>query len=277
MVTEYPGHATKLAEQAGAQGYQNCIAVGGDGTVHEAVNGLAPLSEGSRPHLGIISSGRGGDFARLLQEQYAPPQGLGWLLSSQTVSIDLGLTRLGEENGKTQQRYFLNIADVGLAGEVVRRTHRSAKRWGTLDYLVATFGAAWDFKPLKVTLWGWEGEDGSRGKDVELMLLVVANGRYFGGGMCIAPDADIRDGSFNLLLAEKLSYTGLLGQLPKLYLKRRFSHPRIHYSTGKKIIVAARQGLLPVDMDGEFLQARRVEFEIIPGALKVLVPGCPSP
>jgi YegS/Rv2252/BmrU family lipid kinase len=267
FVTEGPGHAAVLAARAAEAGCARVISVGGDGTLHEVVNGLAPLPEQQRPEVGMLSSGTGGDFARTLKEMFPFPAGFVWLRNPASWRIDLGRAKLENAAGVQSLHYFVNIADVGISGEVTRRVNASRKTLGSLEYLRSTLAATWTFRAPRVRV---------DGEELDLLLLVVANGRYFGGGMCIAPDARLDDQAFQVMVAEKIPYLTLLRELPKIYLKKRFAHPKIRYLRGAGISVESSADL-PIGMDGEYFAARRARFEIVPKALTVLVPFFSNP
>jgi YegS/Rv2252/BmrU family lipid kinase len=260
----------ELAREAAQAGYRNCISVGGDGTLHEVVNGIAEVPEGERPGVGVISMGTGGDFVRSLRERHSVPGDLEWLKRARKVSVDMGLARLEGAGHGIRKKYFINVADVGLSGEVVRRVNRSSKFLGPLEYVRSALVSAWQYRAPRVKITGFDSGRESGPREVDLLLFVAANGRYFGGGMCIAPDARFDDGNFQFLLVEKLSYLSFLAQFPKIYRSRRMNHPRLHYGAGRRVVIEAVRGRLPVDLDGEDFQADKVSFDLQAGAIEVL-------
>ncbi len=267
--TQAPGHAIQLVKDAASEGLEQIFAVGGDGTLHEVVNGLALLPKQRRPAVGVISSGTGGDFARTLREKYRFPKNLDWLKAPAMVDIDMGRVDLTDAQGLNLEKFFINIAGVGISGEVVKRVNASGKHLGSLEYLRATLAAGLQYRPPSVELVGgpW-----GKGKQLKLLLAVVANGRYFGGGMCIAPEAAPDDQRLELLVVEEMSYLSLLREIPKIYLKKKIRHPQVQYAQSEALSIRVIEGILPVDLDGEFLYARRVDFEVVPKALSFLVP-----
>lgn len=275
LITEAPGHAALLAREAAARGYSRIFSVGGDGTLNEVVNGLMALPKAARPAVGILPTGTGRDFFRRLSELYPYPKDFSWLLHPLERSIDVGLAHLGHAD-RVMLRYYMNIADVGISGEVVRRVSTSKRRLGALEYPRSTLLAAWSYRSPRVKVRIFEGKELRLERDISLLLAVAANSRYFGGGMCIAPEAELDDGLFSFVVAEQLGYFSLLKHLPDVYLKRRIRHPQIEYATGTRMEVLAQKGDLPIGIDGEFLQAPRVAFEILPGELRLLVPGPPK-
>ncbi len=233
------------------------------------------LPREQRPAVGLLSTGTGGDFFRYLKELHPYPQGFSWLLQPAVRPCDVGKASIGRVGAETS-RYFMNIADAGISGEVVRRVGTSRRLLGALEYLRATIQAAARFKPPRVQarLWLRDGETWEAPMD--LLLAVAANSRYFGGGMCIAPDAKLDDGEFFFLVAEKVSYLTLVRQLPRIYSKRPILHPKVRYFSGTKMELEAASGSIPIGLDGEFLEGPRVAFEILPQSLDILVPS-PQP
>lgn len=271
--TVYAGHATDLARRAAEDGYQKCISIGGDGTLNEVINGVVQVPTHKRPAIGLISTGTGGDFIRSIKEKHPIPKGVAWLSRTREIPVDIGLALLDREGMPPLNKYFVNIADVGIAGEVIRRVNATSKRLGVLEYLWSTIVSAFSFKPPRVKIQGFVPEGkGNLNREMGIMILVVANGKYFGGGMCIAPDAKVDDGYFQVMLGEEMPYYTLLGQIHCLYRHKRLSHPKIYYGNEKKLVIESVQDILPVDIDGEFYQTRKIQFEICPSAIKLLVP-----
>jgi diacylglycerol kinase (ATP) len=272
-VTKRPGHASQLAGQAAQQGFQRVVAVGGDGTLHEVVNGLASLPAASQPAVGILSAGTGGDFVRSLHDEFSFPKDFSWLEGPKEIPMDIGKATLEKEDGATFEKFFINIADLGLSGEVSQRVNVSEKILGTWEYLYSSLVAALRYQAPRVRISGISEAGKEQDYEVELLLLVVANGKYFGGGMCIAPQAKMDDQKFEILLAEKVGYLTLLREIPHLYLKEKIRHPKVHYGVGRKIRVQCLKGRLAVDLDGEYFSAQRVCLELIPKGIKILVPN----
>jgi diacylglycerol kinase (ATP) len=270
--TSHAGHGIELARQGVKAGYQALISVGGDGTLNEVVNGLGFLSKPDRPAIGILAKGTGGDFARGFHEMYPVPKDPGWLRTAGTVDVDMGKITLQDETGSATFRYFVNIADVGLSGEVTRRVNATSKWLGPLHYLRATVAAALRYRAPRIKILRLLGGSCNIPEEMNLLVLILANGRYFGGGMCIAPQARVDDGHFQIIAAPKISYSSLLWQLRRVYQKKRFNHPEVRYGRASLVELAGLTGPLPIDVDGEYFEAQQVKFEILPKALTMLVP-----
>lgn len=268
--TKGPAHATELADRAAAEGIPQIWSVGGDGTLNEIINGIGLHPENRRPAVGVVSRGTGGDFARRLREIYPGTRGWDWMEDTRTVSMDLGAIQYLTPQGEPKTRYFANVADVGLSGEVVRRVNSGSKKLGSLEYVFSTLAAAWHYRPPKVRLRGMEGQGFP--DTMPLLLFIIANGRYFGSGMCIAPEAEWDDGHFQILAAPKVSYLSLLTQLPHLYRQERLTHGRVYYGSVAQATLESLEGPLSVDVDGEFLSAQELTFNNQSKGLKILVP-----
>ena len=272
VFTEFQGHAIALADKAARQGYQNIISVGGDGTFNELVNGVLQSKAKQSPGLGMISSGTGGDLVRSLHEDFMLPDAFSWLLSPQRVAIDLGLVEATMPRSKKLKRYFVNIADVGLSGEVTRRVNLTSKRLGALEYLLSTLVSVLHYQVPEFKLTLFQKKKKALQRQLKLLALIMANGRYFGGGMCIAPQASLQDGLFEVLLVEEIPYLEILRELPKVYLKKKFQHPKVHYYQCHKLNLESLQGTLPLDMDGETFSVKELTMQVIPRGLEILVP-----
>ncbi len=270
--TERPNHAIELSRQAAEEGFSRLVAVGGDGTLNEVANGILDLPVKKRPAIGIVSTGTGGDFSRRLRELYSFPTDFSWLRRPGEQTIDVGAVAMEDLQGRASSRHFLNVADAGISGEVVRRVNSSPKRFGTLEYLVATLRSVRTFVPPRVSVSTENAKGKVQHREIDLLMVVVANGRYFGGGMCIAPEAELDDGRLDFLVADRLPYTSLLAQLPRVYRRLRFDHPKVHYSEGQALSLEAEAGEIPLDLDGEFFRVRKAAFRIMPRALRILLP-----
>jgi len=166
--TVYPGHAIELASQAGEEGYDLVVALGGDGTVHEVVNGLMQVEAEKRPALGVVPIGSGNDFAYANGIPTSANQAMALALNGETSPIDLGL--MTDENGR--QEYIDNTLGIGFDAIVTIRSHRLPIVRGFLMYLTAVIQTIFlNSKPMRMKI---ESEDKKWDKDV--FMLVLANG-----------------------------------------------------------------------------------------------------
>lgn len=259
-VTEYPGHAIELARAARRDGADLVVAAGGDGTVHEVVNGLLADGPGEAA-LGIIPLGSGCDYAKTFDISTEPLAAIERIVSAEVRSVDAGAVTYRHE-GAEHRRFFCNIAEVGIGGATVARAARLPRVLGG-----AVYGLA-----FCLTLPGYKRGATRIAMDAEIyegpiMDLVVAIGRVFGGGMEVAPQADIADGLFDVQVhfGSKLDY---VRGLPKVYKGTHIPHPRIREERAARVEVGSDPAGL-IEADGEVLGTTPATFEILPGALKV--------
>ncbi len=268
-LTKGEGHATELARQALADGYQTIVAVGGDGTVNEVVNGL--IGENEKPHthsavtLGIIPGGTGSDLVRTIGIPSEHEGACRRLLRGGTRLIDLGLIEYTAQ-GRKRRRYFVNAAGLGLDGEIVERLKRSSKALGgTIPYL----------KSLILTLMTYESKDiEARFDDVQCRQrassVIVCNGRYLAGGMHMVPYALLDDGLFDVVLLSDIGKLDLLANIYRVYRGTHLTHPKISTYRVKEVQIGARQRML-IQADGELIGEAPVTLRVIPRALQVRV------
>jgi len=266
VLTERPGHATQLARQALDDGYRTIVAVGGDGTVNEVLNGLV-VNGAVDPEvtLGIIPWGTGADFARSLGIPRHYMEAGRKLLRLETRPVDLGrITCLRQ--GREVERYFINVAGLGFDGEVAELANRSPKvLGGTITYLACLFASLVTYRNKNVEF-SFDGQH-ARGR---VNSVVVGNGRYFGGGMFIAPDASLDDGLFYVVILGNLNKLEVVMNVPRVYKGTHLTHPKVSHFSAKEVHVEARQRMF-LQAEGELIGEAPATFQIIPHALRVLV------
>jgi diacylglycerol kinase (ATP) len=276
--TSGPGEATWLAEDALRRGMTTVVAVGGDGTAHEVVNGfferdpdaVVPINPVAR--FGLLPCGTGADLARALELGRGP--GLANAIaalgpSGSTRSIDLGRTRYVAHDGKIARRFFLVGADLGLGGEttalVEAQPARAKAMGGLLTYLVAAIGAILAHQPAEITY----AIDDRPPITAKVNMIFVANGAYTGGGMHIAPSASLDDGRFDVLILRQTPKLEILTRLlPAIYRGSHLSHPAVQHLRASRVQVEASARLL-LQIDGEQPGRAPTEFTIAPRALRV--------
>jgi YegS/Rv2252/BmrU family lipid kinase len=270
--TQVEGDAERLAIDLAMQGCDLVIAAGGDGTASEVADGLLQAFEetGRTTELALLPCGTGMDFARGL----GLPRNFGevpkHIAATKGRKIDAGRITYVDDHGKLASRHFINIASLGLSG-VTDRAINADRRKGrvpakALFYwrTVAAF-ARYRFQRVRITI------DDGEPVEVEMALVAVANGRFFGGGMMVAPDAALDDGQFDIVVLKAASKPRLIWDLRLVYGGRHRDHPAITISRGRKVLVepvgsAAVNGAL-VDVDGESPGRIPATFEMLPGAL----------
>ena len=264
VFTEGPDHAVVLSRQAVADGCRLIAAVGGDGTIHEVVNGL--VIDGQVPEgvvLGAISCGTGSDFARTVGLMQEPLAAARRLVHGSDRRIDLGVIHCWRE-GQEIVEYFPNAAGLGFDGEVALRVNRKSKAGGgTIPYLISLVATliTYENKPVVVTL-------DDRTLQQRANAIVAANGRYFGGGMHIAPDATPDDGLFDVVIIGDVTKLELLLQVPRVYRGTHLTHPKVDVYRSRTVRVESAQRLL-LQADGEYVGEAPAAFRLLPGALTV--------
>lgn len=255
------GDATAIAMEMASSGYTHVIAVGGDGTLNETVNGV---KKSARPNckVGMLTYGTANDFARTV----AAPKSLRHLLESiqndSFETLDLGL--IEQKIGDIKYtRYFINIADLGIGAEVVKKVNGSSKFFGGnftfFQAIVRTF-FSYKNQPVKCEAdrWQWEGKMNS---------LVIANGKYFGSGMCIAPEADPADGQFSILICGDISLLDYLRNVRQIRKGHIIKHKKAEYKTARSLKITSPSIHCFIEADGEFVGGVPVTVSIIPGAV----------
>lgn len=266
--TEGPGHATQLVREGLAGGHRLVVAVGGDGTVNEAVNGFfapdgSPLQPGAE--FGVICRGTGCDFIKSHGIPKREDLALERILRGSSRSIDLGRVRFEKPSGQPQSRIFCNIAEAGLGGAVVERVNRSSKRLGGFaSFLLGTLATFATYRNSPMTL----EVDDSAPETLVASNLVVGLGRYFGGGMCILPEARVDDGYFDVLVMEDLSRLELFTNIARVYRGSHLSHAKIRHLRARELRVTSSAPLL-LDVDGEQPGLTPATFSLLPGALRL--------
>jgi diacylglycerol kinase (ATP) len=265
VMTEQPRHAVELARQAAADGCRMVVAVGGDGTLHEVVNGL--VTSGSLPEglvLGSVSCGTGSDFARTVGTSLEPVEAVRRLVHGDDRLIDLGEITCWRE-GQQITEYFPNSAGLGFDGEVADRTNRLPKFLGSATYLLG----------LVITLVAYRNKQvvvrlDDRVLELRANFVVAANGRYFGGGMHVAPDARPDDGLFDVVVAGDVGKLELLTLVPRVYKGTHLSHPKATAYRSRTVQVESAERMV-LQADGEYVGEAPVTFRLHPGALTVRV------
>jgi diacylglycerol kinase (ATP) len=264
LFTDGPGHAAELARQAAENGARLVVAVGGDGTVNEVVNGLGL----SHPdvELAVVPQGTGDDLARTFGIPTKVESAVAVASGGQSRTVDLGHAtfRVGDRN---VERYFANFAGAGISGAIARRGARTSRRLGAKAaymWATATVFIRWSSIPMRIEL----DDDVREGLMYEV---VIANGMYAAGGMKIAPDARPDDGQFDAVLIGDVSKADFVTTFPKIYRGTHTSHPKVDVVSARVVAVDAA-GPLPVVLDGEQPGTTPARFEVVPGALRLRVP-----
>lgn len=263
--TDGPGHAIELARRASEGGAGLVISVGGEGTLNETVNGLIGPRGVIPPHIemGIIPSGTGNDFVRTMGIPRDPLDACRFLALAPPRTVDLGEIAVQVE-GKQIVRYFANIAGLGFDSEVVDRVNSSSKALGgTIPYLrgVATTALTYRNPHLRLELDGQLIEGRSKS-------IVICNGRYFGGGMFVAPDAQVDDGVFHVVHFGDITNLEFLLQSPRVYKGTHVHHPLVETYRARRVHIESDRPTT-VQADGDVVGQTPATFRVLPGALRV--------
>jgi diacylglycerol kinase (ATP) len=260
--------AERLAVQAVAQGCTHVVAVGGDGTVNEVVNGLMQLPPEKRQlvAVAILPWGTGNDFARSVGATASVVRLFDLIEGGQTCSIDVGKVQYMLPNGLADFRHFVNIGDIGLGPSTVMMVERLKRFLGsTLAFWIGGFCTICFRRPQEVAI----EADGytHRGK---VMAVCMANGRYFGSGLGIAPYAVANDGVLNLVVVGRVSAFTFLRFTGKLRKAEPVIHPEVRYVEVSRCRILAESDC-PLELDGEVLGSAPLEVELLPSAIRVVV------
>ena len=241
LLSEHPGHVSELAAEAVRTGATQLVVVGGDGTVHEAVNGLLGAGGGD-VELAVLSRGTGTDFARSLGLPRKFEEGVRVALNGRVRAIDAG--RATFHHG---QAWFANFAGAGISGAI------------------AKVFARWKSAAVEAIV-------GAETRSGQMLEIVAMNGPYAAGGMRLAPEASLDDGLLDCVLFGDITKVDFMTTFPKIYSGKYLAHPKIELVRGSTISVESDPPL-PVVLDGEQPGTTPARFEIVPRALRVRVPG----
>ncbi len=272
-LTLQPRHATDLAREAVATGAAAVVAVGGDGTNNEVVNGFfdaAGARIASPTAFGVVTSGTGGDFRRTFGWSADPLDDLERLVRFERKSIDVGRLRCVDEHGHDVLRYFVNVSSCGLSGVVVDVVNNSSKRLGArLSFLVGSARTMASYQPQRIRL----SLDDGPAIEEEITLVAAANGQYFGGSMWIAPDAVVDDGRFDVVIVRGGGLGFWVKHGLKLYSGTHRGVPEVRIARCARVSAApvTPDEKVFIDLDGEQPGILPATWEVVPGALDLLV------
>jgi diacylglycerol kinase (ATP) len=262
--TERPGQAESLAARARREGYERVVAVGGDGTLLEVVNGLWWEARGALPSVGVVPFGTGCDYVRSFTLGRTLRDQVITALGEATLPVSLGLFRLRGLDGQPRQRVFINVLGLGFDAQVIAGFRRQRLRLpGKTSYFLSGIRELIRLQHHRIT-----AVINGRSLETEAILAVVALGRYFGGGMMIAPGASPQADHFQVILGKKLSRLDLLGLLPGLYTGGHIHHPQVSADFAGHIRLEADPPAL-VEAEGELAGQTPLEVSIIPGAIRI--------
>lgn len=270
VFTKSQGDATPLALDAARRGCDLVISVGGDGTNNEVVNGL--LADGAprpAPALAFVPRGTGGDLRKTFGIENTVEAAVYRIARGAPRRIDAGRMTITGHDGATVVRHFVNISSFGIGGLVDAYVNRSTKALGgKASFFIGTAKAFFVYRNQRVRV----SFDGGIPEEMTINNVAVANGRFFGGGMMIAPQAEIDDGLFDIVILGDLTPLEVMRNGPKVYKGAHMPHPKIRHLRAKTVhaesVDPADKVLL--DVDGEAPGMLPATFTILPGALTVI-------
>ena len=268
--TQYAGHAIDIARE-NASSVDLMVAVGGDGTLNEVVNGCMAASGEAQdlPYLGIVAGGTANDFLKSTPLSGTLAEVVKLAAEGSTRPVDLGLVEYTEGAAEAASRYFINVADLGIGANVARRVNESERRFGaSIAYSSAIVGAFLSYRKPDLQLnaddgWTWQGKS---------LACVIGNGRCFGAGLCAVPQARIDDGRLSAAIIGDVSLLDFLLKLPKLKRCQPISHPEVEYHQARSLRISSGGQACAMELDGEYLECGDVSVSVIPAALTILMP-----
>jgi diacylglycerol kinase (ATP) len=273
--TKGPGDGIDLARRSAESGRKLIIACGGDGTVNEVANGI--LLSGNDVEMGVFPSGTGGDFRRTVRMPAEPREAARALKNGSTKKIDVGKVTYTDENGGSAERYFLNVSSFGLAAGVIGRVKSAT----SLDWLPAdnirgrasfALSTLQEVVALQTTTARVKIDDGEV-RSIGTFNFCVANARFFGGGMKIAPKAKISDGFLDVVNIGDIRTAKIILNAYTLYRGTHLDLPEVKDTLAKRIEARPLNGeQIPIEIDGELGGFLPAAWEIVPSALNLRVP-----
>lgn len=273
--TKGPGDATLLARQALRAGASRVIALGGDGTINEVISGF--FDEAGQPlapeaTFGLLPYGTGGDFRRTLGVPRDLTEAAKVIAAGHRRKLDVGRLTYRDAAGKERLRMFANIASFGVSGVVDRLVNESGKKLGKLSFALATARATWSYKNQRVEL-VFDEQPSSR-LELTINTVAVANGRFFGGGMKVAPAAEVDDGAFDVVAMGDFGFGDLLRSGRRLYQGTHLTMDKVSHRRAKVVEAAPIEpgAVVELDVDGENLGKLPARFELVPAAVWMAAP-----
>ena len=277
--TKKQGDGTEIARNAAKKSRKFIVACGGDGTINEVANGIL-LAGKKEVEMGVFPSGTGGDFRRTIGMPNEAREAARSLRDGRSEWIDVGKVTFRNFQDEEEFRYFLNVASFGLSAEINERvSSNSLFRWlpfggairGKAKFAYSTFQEVLEIEPEIVEVTLDDGEPNS----LQTLNFCVCNGRFFGGGMKIAPEAKINDGYFEVINIGDIKTARILLNGYKLYSGTHLDLPEVKGSRARKVKVTpvSEDAPIKIETDGELPGRLPATFEIVPNALKIRVPA----
>lgn len=270
-VTTRAGQATEVAREALNIGVTRIVAVGGDGTLSEVVNGYfddCGRVINSAASIGLLPSGTGSDFRRTLGLT-SRSDWMRTLIEPESRLLDVARVEFHDQNGAKASRFFINVASFGLGGDVsemVNRWRNTLPRWigGSARFAAAAIAALGRYKNVQVSLQ-------IDGRDIRINsnLIIVANGRFAGGGMMLAPHATLDDGLFDVVVTDEATRLDVMKELPRIQRGAHLKNPKVTEMRAREVSIESETPMA-IDLDGEMVGYTPARLSLLPSAIRFL-------
>ncbi len=256
--TSLESGAKKCTNEALTENTDIIVICGGDGSINETANGFLATKTHKTVFFGVLPMGTGNDFAKSLHVKNDLIQLKELIAGKRYKKVDVFKMDYNNKSHKKESRYFINIADIGIGGAVVEHVGNSSKVLGSnLTYIKAIVLSFIKYKkqPIQLTssTFNWSGQ---------ILSLCMANGKYFGSGMCIAPDAQLDDGELQLTILGDVSLFDYIKNIFKIKKGVKINHKEANYATVTNCRIVSKGLECPIDMDGEFIGYTPLEVEL---------------
>lgn len=266
--TTCPRDAAAIAEREAAAGRRLIVAFGGDGTISEVADGVLTAKANGTTEIGLIPRGTGGDFRRSLDLPHEAGAAARRIREAPARIVDAGRVTYRAPDGRREARHFVNVASFGFSSAVATRANASSKRLGgRIAFFAATMRTLFSYDNTDV----WLSIDGQPRQRRRVLMAAVGNGRYFGGGMKICPDAQLDDGHLDLVYVGDFGIADVMIKIPRIYGGTHLELDEVGSSPVTRLEVEPVEpdALVPVELDGETPGHLPATFEILPGALRI--------
>jgi len=267
--TRAPRDAERIAREGVRAGVERIVVAGGDGTTSEVVSGLLGAQLGNYAEVAPLPLGTGGDMLRTLEIPRQLDRALEGIAAGSSRKVDAGRIRYTDRGGRERTTHFLNVTSFGVSGLITELVNRATKAFGgRVSFLLGTLRGIARYQPEEVRI----RVQGELVHDGPLVLGTAANGRFFGGGMQVAPRAEPADGLFDVVVIPGFAKARLLRELPRIYRGTHLEVPEVSLYRGQRIEAEAAPGRVWVEIDGEPLGTLPASIEVLPAAISVLGP-----
>lgn len=279
MLSKFAGHIDSLTKDSLEKGFDTIVFVGGDGSLNEGINAIINYYKTgnndynweaiAKINIAVYPAGSGNDFIKTIYKEIDINKLKNILEKKQSVLVDIGQVNYKDKNKQDSIRHFINITDVGMGGNTVQKKEKVPKWLGAdISYFWSITTTVASYQPVQVRAFNenhsWEGK---------IINYVVANGKFFGNGLCIAPDANITDGEFSIVIIGDISLTDYFRNLGDVKKGKKILHEKVKYISAKEINIESptNNDELTIDMDGEFIGYAPMKLTCLNHKLRFLV------